>query len=283
MDDAKRLYLDLMKSALTYLLYGQETYMPASRPQSFVKRIVYDALRKRGIVPMRQIVLDREKRIAGRDWPPTALTMIGMKRLQNLQCCVEDVLAHDVPGDIVEAGTWRGGAAIFLRGILKAYGVKNRSVWVADSFEGLPTPDPDRFPADAGDYDHTNPFLAVPLEQVKLNFSRFGLLDDQVHFVKGWFQDTLPTLKDLKWSAIRIDADMYQSTMDAIRFLYPNLSVGGYVIIDDYGGLACCREAVLDYRAANRITEEICSVDWTGVYWQGVHQPDHVKVGAAGQ
>lgn len=268
MDDPKGLYLDLMKRALTHLLYGQEAFMPAAKPRSFLKRVAFDALQKRGIVPMRRIVLDREQRIEGKDWPPSALTMIGMKRLDNLQACVENVLSSSVPGDIVEAGTWRGGAAIFLRAILKAHHVLDRSLWVADSFEGLPTPAPEKFPADAGGYDHTNPFLAVSLDQVKLNFSRFRLLDDRVHFVKGWFRDTLPGLHDKKWAVIRIDADMYESTMDALKFLYPNLAVGGYVIIDDFGGLACCREAVLDYRATNQIKEEIHPIDWTGVYWQ---------------
>ncbi len=268
MDDPKTLYLDLMKRALTHLLYGQETFMAAEKPQNFIKRIAFDALQKRGIVPMRRVVLDREKRIEGRDWPPVALTMIGMKRLDNLQACVEDVLSRNVPGDLIEAGTWRGGAAIFLRSILKAYCVSDRYLWIADSFQGLPSPDANRFPADAGNYDHTNPFLAVSLEQVKLGFSRFGLLDNQVRFIKGWFRDTLPKLQDQKWSVIRIDADMYESTMDALSFLYPQLAVGGYVIIDDYGGLACCREAVLDYRAANQICEDIQRVDWTGVYWQ---------------
>jgi hypothetical protein len=194
--------------------------------------------------------------------------MIGMKRLDSLQSCVEDVLARNVRGDVVEAGTWRGGAGIFLRAILKAYGAADRSVWIADSFEGLPSPDEEQFPADAGYYLHPHPFLAVSLDQVKLAFSRFGLLDDQVNFVKGWFKDTLPKLCDNRWSVIRIDADLYESTMDALKFLYPNLSPGGYVIIDDYGGLACCREAVQDYRALNGITEEIRQVDWTGVYWQ---------------
>ncbi len=194
--------------------------------------------------------------------------MIGMKRLSQLQECAEDVLAHNVPGDFIEAGTWRGGAAIFLRAILKAHGVGDRNVWVADSFEGLPPPEVKKYPADAGDYDYTSPILAVPLEQVKRNFARFGLLDGQVQFVKGWFRDSLPGLHDKKWSAIRLDGDMYESTMDGLKFLYPNLSVGGYVVIDDYGGLECCREAVHDYRNANGINEEIQKVDWTGLYWR---------------
>lgn len=270
MEDTKELYLDLMKRALTYLLYEQEAFVPAERPRSFAKRVVFAALKKRGIVPMRRSAVNPENRIEGRDWPALGLTMIGMKRLSNLQDLVEDVLAHHVSGDLIEAGTWRGGAAIFLRAILKVHSVQDRKVWVADSFEGLPPPNAKQYPADARDYDYRSPLLAVPLEQAKLNFSRFCLLDDQVEFVKGWFRDTLPGLLDKKWSVIRLDGDLYESTMDSLKFLYPNLSVGGYVIIDDYGGLASCREAVLDYRATNQINEEIQKVDWNGVYWQRV-------------
>jgi O-methyltransferase len=265
--DAKELYLDIVKRGVTYLLYGQELLTPVV-PVRPLARLVVSALRRREVLPMRRIHVDRQQRVEGRDWPPLALTMIGMKRLDNVQACVEDVLARNVPGDLLEAGTWRGGAGILLRAILKAYGIADRSVWIADSFEGLPTPDSDQFPADQFYYKNVPSFLAVSLEQVKLGFSRFGLLDDQVHFVKGWFKDTLPKLSEKRWSVIRIDADMYESTMQALQFLYPNLSVGGYVIVDDYGGLASCREAVEDYRAVNGIREEIQKVDWTGVYWQ---------------
>ena len=118
--------------------------------------------------------------------------MIGMKRLDNLQHCVEDTLARQVPGDLIETGVWRGGASIFMRGILRAHGVSDRTVWVADSFQGLPPPNPDAYPADAGDPLHTFDYLAVSLEDVKSHFERYGLLDDQVRFLKGWFRDTLP-------------------------------------------------------------------------------------------
>ena len=77
--------------------------------------------------------------------------MIGLKRLDNLERCVVRVLTDGVPGELVETGVWRGGATIFMRGVLKAYGVKDRTVWAADSFEGLPRPDASRHPADRGD------------------------------------------------------------------------------------------------------------------------------------
>jgi len=211
---------------------------------------------------------DPQVRVEGRDWPATAHTMIGLKRLDNLQTCVEDVLSNNVPGDLVETGVWRGGATIFMRAILKAYGVADRRVWVADSFEGLPPPRPEQYPRDAGDVHHTYEQLAISLDVVKANFERYGLLDRQVAFLKGWFRDTLPHAPIRKLAVLRLDGDMYESTMDALVHLYPKLSVGGYLIVDDYGCIPSCREAVHDYRGSYGITDEILWIDWTGVYWR---------------
>jgi hypothetical protein len=194
--------------------------------------------------------------------------MIGLKRLDNLEFCIEQVITNGVPGDFIETGVWRGGATIFMRAVLKAYGVTDRCVWVADSFEGLPPPDARKYPPDAGDRLHEATALAVSLEQVKANFDRYGLLDDQVRFLKGWFRDTLPAAPIERLAVLRLDGDMYQSSMDALVNLYPKVSQGGYVIVDDYGAIPACRQAVNDYRAANGITEEIRDIDWTGIFWQ---------------
>jgi hypothetical protein len=194
--------------------------------------------------------------------------MVGLKRLDNLQYCVEDVLARGVPGDLIETGVWRGGSTIFMRAILKVHGVTDRRVWVADSFAGLPPPDEARYPADRGDQFYLSPELAISLEQVQANFERYNLLDEQVRFLKGWFSDTLPRAPIDALAVARLDGDMYGSTMDALTHLYPKLSRGGYLIVDDYGALPACRQAVHDYRDAHGITEEIVTVDWTGAYWQ---------------
>lgn len=235
-ENASSLYLDLMKRCLTNWIYGD---------------------------------FDPEIRSVGRDWPDKAHTMIGLKRLNNLQFCVEDVLTNNVAGDLVETGVWRGGATIFMRAILKVYGVSDRSVWVADSFEGLPAPNAEKYPSDTGDtlYTHNN-YLAVSLEQVKANFERYELLDDQVRFLKGWFRDTLSNAPIEKIALLRADGDMYESTTDILMNLYPKLSIGGYVIIDDYGCIPACRQAVDDYRKAQGINDEIIWVDWTGIYWK---------------
>jgi O-methyltransferase len=247
-------YLDLLKLCLT----GLATPRPVTA-----------ALQPDGTVVMGQLpASDLKKRSEGAEtFPADAYTLIGLKRLENLEDCVDDVLDRDVPGDLIETGVWRGGAAIFMRALLMLRAVRDRLVFVADSYEGLPPPDPERYPADVGHNFHLVDFLAVPLEEVKGNFEKFGFLDDQVRFVKGWFHETLPTLSERTWSVIRLDGDLYQSTTDALESLYPNLSTGGYLIVDDYS-LDPCRQAVDDYREAHAISEEIHKVDWTGIYWK---------------
>jgi O-methyltransferase len=194
--------------------------------------------------------------------------MAGLRRLDNLQDLVTDGLRRDVPGDLIETGAWRGGATILMRAVLEAYGDPDRRVWVADSFQGLPRPDPGRWPAEAGDEHWTREQLAVPLEQVQANFARYGLLDDRVRFLAGWFKDTLPDAPIERLAVLRLDGDMYGSTMEALEALYPKLSVGGYVIVDDYGAIPQCKEAVTDFRTAHGIIDPMEPVDWTGVYWQ---------------
>lgn len=202
------------------------------------------------------------------NWPAFAHTMLGIERLNNVQFCTERALADGVPGDLAETGVWRGGTTILMRAVLRAHAITDRRVWVIDSFEGLPPPDPEKYPADRGLNLNEYTELAISLEQVRTNFERYGLLDDQVRFLKGWFRDTLPTAPVDRLAVLRLDGDLYESTMDALVHLYPKLSPGGYCIIDDYGLITACRRAVEDYRARHGIAEPIHVVDGTAVYWQ---------------
>jgi O-methyltransferase len=212
--------------------------------------------------------ISSEVRAEGQDWPIDAHTMIGMKRLNNIQLCVESVLEDKVPGDLMETGVWKGGATIFMRALLKAYGVVDRLVWVADSFEGLPEPDVVNYPQDDGIDLYKFPELSISIEEVRDNFLRYDLLDKQVKWIKGWFKETLPQAPVEKLAVLRLDGDLYESTIIALDSLYPKLVQGGYLIVDDYGCIEACREAVHDYREKHKISEEIVSVDWTGVYWR---------------
>jgi len=153
--------------------------------------------------------------------------MVGRMRLHHLRNCVEEVLRRDVPGDLIETGVWRGGASILMKGVLAAAGNDTRRVYVADSFRGLPAPDP-RYAADAGFDLHEFDELAVGVQAVRANFERYGLLDDNVKFLVGWFTETLPTAPMEKLAVLRLDGDMYESTMTALTHLYPKLQGGGY-------------------------------------------------------
>lgn len=246
-DNNKSFYLDLMKKCLINSIYqDSSSYWYVSDNTSYQEDV-------------------REK---GLDWPNIAHTMIGLHRLNNLQFCIEDVLKNNIPGDFIETGVWRGGASIFMRAILKAYNDTEKKVFVADSFEGLPSPNSTLYPADK-DYDFTKfNILSVSLSQVKSNFERYGLLDNQVVFLKGWFKDTLPTAPIEKLAILRLDGDLYESTMDALVNLYPKLSIGGYVIVDDYN-IPCCAKAVNDFRQMHNIVDAFYpTVDGMAVFWK---------------
>ena len=267
-DPAVDLYIDLLKHCLTRYLFLDEQAEPLQgrgwrRPLFAPLRL---ALARRGIEIVR-VGADPTAREIGRDRPTHAETMVGLRRLENVRQCVTTVLVEGVPGDLIETGVWRGGTSIFMRGMLAAFGETGRRVWVADSFQGLPEPDPAHYPPGT-DLSVEVPDLAVTLEEVKANFERYGLLDDQVRFLVGWFKDTLSTAPIEQLAVLRLDGDYYESTLDALNALYPKLSPNGFVIVDDYGSIAECRRAVTDYRERHGITEEILPVDWTGAYWR---------------
>jgi hypothetical protein len=249
---------------LKLALIGMNVEVPTMMEKSAVAGRKGD---DRSMASMSVVPANVEKRLLGRDWPADGLTMVGKKRLDNVQECIERVLEDGVPGDLVETGVWRGGAAMLMRAVLKAHSVTDRLVFAADSFAGLPVPDVEEFPVDENCHLHEWEYLSVSLEEVQANFDRYGLLDDQVRFVKGWFRDTMPTLSGHQWAVIRLDGDMYESTMTVLEHLYPNLADGGYLIVDDYR-LKRCRAAIEDYRRAHGIQEEIQPIDGTGAYWR---------------
>jgi hypothetical protein len=267
------LYLELLKKTLSFTLWPEppislESYAD-SRPLvtrrliSFVSRL----LRPMNIDLVKRRPITEKQRLEGRIWPGYADTMIGLKRLDNIQYCIEKVIEEGVVGDLIETGVWRGGACIFMRGVLAAYGIESRKVFVADSFEGLPMPDPDKWPADEGDHLFRHKVLAVSQREVENNFKRYELLDDQVVFLKGFFADSLPSAPIDRLAILRLDGDMYGSTMEALENLYPKLSPGGFCIIDDYA-LKPCKAAVDDYRSMNNINAELLEIDWSGRYWR---------------
>jgi O-methyltransferase len=202
-----------------------------------------------------------------RNFTQLSHTMVGRKRMDNIQFCIEQILSANIVGDLVETGVWRGGATIFMRGVLFAHGVTDRTVWVADSFQGLPAP---TYPEDAG-YDFSEqfcPILSVSRAEVEGLFSRYGLLDEQVRFLEGWFKDTLPEAPIDSIALLRLDGDLYESTMDALKALYDRVSVGGYIIVDDYNSLSSCKQAITEFRESHGVSGEIVRIDDSSVFWK---------------
>ena len=289
------LYLDLMKRSVTNILYEDA-------PLAF-----YDQHQQ----PLMADGFDLNRRVKGEDLPTLALTMVGVKRLDNLQDCIEEAIKSNVPGDVVETGVLCGGASIFARSVLRAHGVADRRVFVCDAFVPPEPPlkrwqanvvgtvlyvvasipsrswqrrvlrryqsesEQSMFPVCEDPSDDLVGFFmwalrhphvlfcqrATGLDNVRSHFARYGLLDDQVVFLKGFFSKTLPDAPIERIAVLRLDGDTYESTMDVLGTLYPKLSPGGFCIIDDFHAFSDCRRAVEEYRAKEHVCDEIQPIE----------------------
>ncbi len=269
------LYLDLLKKSLLEDLYVENElrliYLRSclAGQEPFQQDVFLDIRRQRAemyneYVQLREVGINYGRTIQNLGFQHT---MIGRRRMENIEFCLDRILADRVPGDLVECGVWRGGAVVFMKGYLAAFQVEDRIVWVADSFEGLPAP---TLQQDEG-LDLTAaryPMLAIDLDTVRDLFQRYGLLDENVRFLKGWFKHTLKPAPIQTLSLLRLDGDLYESTMDALDALYDKVAPGGFIIVDDYGALLPCKQAITDFRQRHTITDPLEMVDWTGAFWR---------------
>jgi hypothetical protein len=194
------------------------------------------------------------------------VSMLGEHKLDTLRYCTEDCLKNNIQGDIIETGVWKGGATIYLAGILKAHGNTDKKVFVADSFEGLPPPDATKWPQDKGDTSYKRTDLAISVQDVKDNFRKFNLLSENIIFIKGFFEHSLQSADIQKLAILRLDGDMYGSTMTVLEQLYHKLEVGGYLILDDWL-ISGARQALLDFRERIGIQEDLYE-DFSGIFWK---------------
>jgi hypothetical protein len=153
----------------------------------------------------------------------------------------------------------------------------DRRVWVADSFQGFPQPEPgsadEALETDMG----ANDYFAPGLDAVKGYFERFGVAEG-VEFVPGFFEQTMAGLAGRSWAMIRLDADGYAATRLVLDTLYGGLARCGYVVVDDYftPGLDVCRDAVDGFRAERGIEDPITRIDWTGARWRKTAEAEPV-------
>ena len=264
--EPRELYLDMVKRCVLNIPYVDAELNPI-QPFGKFRKVVLQLSLLANVQLAHRSRGDYLRRMAGNDYSDIAHSMLSMDRLDNLQYCIETVLHEGVPGDLVETGVMRGGAIILMQAVLRCNDVVDRGVWAADSFAGLPAPDLESYPEDEGASWHLRPLTEVSVDHVRRNLDRYGLLNDNVRFVVGWFRDTLPTAPIEQIAVLRLDGDLYESTMEALVPLYPKVVDGGFVIIDDYN-LPACRKAVEDYRSQHGIHDQIVPIDDAGVYWR---------------
>lgn len=266
-------YLDLMKRMLTRYQFEPSPQYVRIREGSTKRsaaRILDTVARRIGLALVEVLPnTDWKLRELGQDWPQEAETMIGLARLNQLEDAIHEILINDVEGDFVEAGIWRGGATIFMAACLSTHKITDRRIFAADSFQGLPRPS-EEFPIDSGDTHHEVEFLRVSKAQVLQNFSRYGVPIDQVVFVEGWFEDTLEHIPTMSIALLRLDGDMYSSTIQTLNALYDRMSPGGIVIVDDYS-LIGAHTAVHDFLKSRDMRVEIREIDGSGAYWRVPH------------
>lgn len=206
--------------------------------------------------------------ISDHNWTPNSLTMIGYKNLTNIENLFNLVVNNNIEGDFVETGVWKGGASMYMAYLNKYYKL-NRKIFACDSYEGLPKDS--QYKQDEvvnGNFEQYD--YAISLEEVQNNFKKYNLLDDNVQFIKGFFETSLKTLHVDKIAILRLDGDMYTSTISVLEELYDKVSIGGFIIVDDYRWeIAGCGSAIDDFRNKRNITSPILSDGCYGycVYW----------------
>jgi O-methyltransferase len=199
---------------------------------------------------------------------PVALTMCGDESINQLKEALATIYREDIPGDFIEAGVWRGGLPVIMKSYAHTQNDLNRKIYIADSFQGLPQDCSD--PKDKAANLLLTPIqnLSTSRELIENALEYFNLMDDNIIFLEGWFKDTLHKIEADQFSLVRLDGDYYESTHDSIVELYPKLSVGGYLIVDDYNLPLGCKRAINEYRKKHHITEEIIKINKQAVYWR---------------
>lgn len=181
--------------------------------------------------------------------------------------CIKTIVNEKIEGDIIEAGVWKGGMGMWIQNLLNYYNDK-RTLWLFDTYGKFPESsyDKDRKIHPITEYLFSEKYN---INDVKINFEKFNLLDNNIKFIIGEFKNTIPITDISKISILRLDSDYYDSTMLILEKYYNNISKGGYVIIDDYNNeYLAAKEAINDFRKKYNIKNPIINKGYGYVYWR---------------
>jgi O-methyltransferase len=247
-DPAARRYLDLLNDSMTGVLTGPTFAPPRYRGmRGRLVAAVDRVLAHWQLVIARHEEFDLASRLDGYSQPLTALTQMGRRRLEQLEAMVRTILDEQVDGDVLEAGAWRGGSGIFLRGALDVLGGGERTLWVADSFAGYPAPGSDASTDDV-ELHANNAYWELTRAQMEDNFRRYRLLSDKVQIIEGWFDVSLPRAPLGPLAMVRLDVDGYEGARAVLERCHPLLSPGGFMVVEDVRPAGALR-AVREFRA----------------------------------
>ncbi len=229
-----------------------------------------------GIIPPEQYLIDMEdgfKRIWEQVKP---YTMTSIERGYALYKAVNYVIEHDIKGDFAECGVWKGGSCMLIANILKDAGISDRAIYMYDTFEGMTEPGEndiiswngksviDKWKADQAGLENNFSGWAVGLNAVKANIASTGYPQDRFVYIKGPVEETLPENCPESISLLRLDTDWYESTRAELEYMYPLLSKGGVLIIDDYGHFKGAKLAVDEYFRDGKEALLLNRIDYTG-------------------
>ena len=198
-------------------------------------------------------------------------TMSSIERMYSLYQSIHYIVDHNLPGDFVECGVWKGGSSMIIALTLKKLGVENRSIYMYDTYEGMSEPtdnDKDLHGSSAESQLKTaektdNIWCYSTLDEVKASMQRTGYPAGKIVFCKGKVEETIPHTIPEKIALLRLDTDWYESTRHELIHLYPLLCKQGVLILDDYGHWQGARKAVDEYFAAGS-TLLLNRIDYTG-------------------
>lgn len=274
--DPAALYLDLLKRSILNEIYLDDEarilYLRSclAGDDTFDYAVLHDIRTQRKELLEDLEASRRVGQFVGRDIRKSGFShsMMGRLRLDSLQECLDIVRMEGLDGDLAECGVWRGGGCILMAGYAAAYGLVGKRIFAADSFQGLPQPSS---PHDAGlDLSKERfPELAVSLDAVRETFRAYGLDRPNVQYLPGWFKDSLPAAPISRLALLRMDGDLYESTIDILSNLYDKVVPGGIVVVDDYGAIEACRLAIRDFFQERGPSEPAMQeIDWTGVWFR---------------
>jgi O-methyltransferase len=198
-------------------------------------------------------------------------TMTTPPRVYALVRAVEYVSMRDVPGAIVECGVWRGGSVMAAALTLLRLGISDRDIYLYDTFAGMPPPsdaDTTRSGERAADLleqgsGDSHIWAIASLDDVRAAVLSVGYPEERIHFVEGLVEETLPETAPAEISVLRLDTDWYRSTKHELEHLYPRISPGGVLILDDYGHWQGARRAVDEYLGDNGVALLLSRIDAT--------------------